>query len=85
MNDKNAAGDGRDEDQDREHDHSHDGNTIAPLPGELGIPNVAQRSRSPMSKKGLLAVGLLILSLVAATHDGIATLRRSFIVVCDEV
>ena len=46
---------------------AHDSNTIAPLPGEPGIPNVAERSRSPMSKKGLLAVGLLILSLVAVS------------------
>ena len=44
-----------------------DGNTIAPLPGEAGIPNVAERSRSPVSKKGLLAVGILILSLVAVS------------------
>ena len=45
----------------------HDGNTMAPLPGEPGIPNVAERSRSPMSRKGLLTVGLLILSLVAVS------------------
>jgi type IV secretion system protein VirB10 len=41
-----------------------DANTIAPLPGEAGIPNVAERQRISISKKGLLAVGLLILSLV---------------------
>ena len=33
-----------------------DGNTISPLPGEPGIPNVAARQRVSMSKKGLLAV-----------------------------
>ena len=27
-----------------------DGNTMEPLPGEPGIPNVAQRARVPMSK-----------------------------------
>ncbi len=43
------------------------GNTIAPLPGEPGIPNVAERSRTPTSKKGLLAVALLIVSLVAVS------------------
>ena len=42
-----------------------DGNTISPLPGEPGIPNVAARRRISMSRKGLLAVGLLIGSLVA--------------------
>lgn len=41
-----------------------DANTIAPLPGEVGIPNVAERQRISISKKGLLAVGLLVLSLV---------------------
>jgi type IV secretion system protein VirB10 len=39
-------------------------NSIAPLPGEAGIPNVAERQRISTSKKGLLAVGLLVLSLV---------------------
>jgi type IV secretion system protein VirB10 len=42
-----------------------DTNTISPLPGEPGIPNVAARQRTAMSKKGLLAVALLIGSLVA--------------------
>ena len=42
----------------------NDANTIAPLPGEAGIPNVAERQRIALSKKGLLAVGLLVLSLV---------------------
>jgi type IV secretion system protein VirB10 len=40
--------------------------TISPLPGELGIPNVAERQRGAMSRKGLLAVGLLVLSLILA-------------------
>jgi len=46
-------------------DPEADGNSIAPLPGEPGIPNVATRQRVSMSKKGLLAVALLIGSLVA--------------------
>ena len=46
-------------------DPAADGNTIAPLPGEPGIPNVATRHRTAMSRKGLLAVFLLIGSLVA--------------------
>jgi len=44
-----------------------DPNTLSPLPGEPGIPNVAQRSPSTLSRKGLLAVGLLIVSLVAVS------------------
>ena len=55
----------------------HDSNTIAPLPGEPGIPNVAERSRSPMSKKGLLAVGLLIFSLVAVSAFSIQRFASS--------
>ena len=46
-------------------DPDADGNTIAPLPGEPGIPNVATQRRTAMSRKGLLAVFLLIGSLVA--------------------
>ena len=42
-----------------------DTNAISPLPGEPGIPNVAARQRIALSKKGLLAVALLIGSLVA--------------------
>jgi type IV secretion system protein VirB10 len=44
--------------------HEGDPNVIAPLPGEAGIPNVAERQRISVSKKGLLAVGLLIATLV---------------------
>ena len=43
-----------------------DGNTISPLPGEHGIPNVATRQRVAMSKKGLLAGLLLIGTVVVA-------------------
>ncbi|HMN75954.1 MAG TPA: type IV secretion system protein VirB10 [Burkholderiaceae bacterium] len=46
-------------------DGAADGNSISPLPGEPGIPNVAARQRVSMSKKGLLAVALLIGSMVA--------------------
>jgi type IV secretion system protein VirB10 len=48
-------------------DDDADAKTLAPLPGEAGIPNVAARPRMQMSKKGLLAVGLLILSLAAVS------------------
>jgi type IV secretion system protein VirB10 len=43
------------------------GGGIEPLPGEAGIPDVAAPRRAPMSKKGLLAVALLILSLIAVS------------------
>lgn len=46
-------------------DATVDGNTISPLPGEPGIPNVAAQQSVSMSKKGLLAVALLIGSMVA--------------------
>ena len=46
-------------------DAQPDGNTITPLPGEPGIPNVAARPHLSMSKKGLLAAALFMLSLVA--------------------
>jgi len=42
------------------------GDTITPLPGEPGIPNVATRQRMAMSKKGLLAGVLLIGTVVVA-------------------
>ena len=57
--------DPRDVDPDLGAESAADGNTISPLPGEPGIPNVAARQRISMSKKGLLAVLLLICSLVA--------------------
>jgi type IV secretion system protein VirB10 len=44
---------------------SGDGNRIEPLPGEPGIPNVASRRRTSWSTKGLLAVALLLLSIIA--------------------
>ena len=42
-------------------------NGLTPLPGEPGIPNVAQASAGSVSKKGLLAVALLVFSLVAVS------------------
>ena len=54
----------RDHDPELAADQEADGNTIAPLPGELGIPNVATRQRIAMSKKGLLAAVLFIGTLV---------------------
>lgn len=57
--------DPRDQEPSLAADGAADGNSISPLPGEPGIPNVAARQRVSMSKKGLLAVALLIGSMVA--------------------
>ncbi|MFT3955761.1 MAG: type IV secretion system protein VirB10 [Piscinibacter sp.] len=54
-----------------------DGNTISPLPGEPGLPNVAARQRVSMSKKGLLAVVLLVGSLVAVAAFSIQRVSAS--------
>lgn len=42
-----------------------DSSAISPLPGEPGIPDVASRQGHTLSKKGLLAVALLLTSLTA--------------------
>jgi len=52
---------------DRADDSATGGSTLSPLPGESGIPSVAERTRTATSTKGLLAVGLLVVSLVAAS------------------
>jgi type IV secretion system protein VirB10 len=51
--------------------------TLAPLPGELGIPDVAAPRRLAVSKKGLLAVALLVLSLIAVSAFGIQRFSAS--------
>ena len=58
-------------------DAAADGNTISPLPGEPGIPNVATRQRMAVSTKGLLAVVLLIGSLVAVAAFAIQRFSAS--------
>ena len=64
---------------DHEHDQAAGGgsNTMSPLPGEPGIPDVAARPSSTLSTKGLLAVGLLILSLVAVSAFSIQRFASS--------
>lgn len=52
-------------------DSPQPGDGIAPLPGELGLPDVAAPRSSAISKKVLLAVALLIGSLVAVSAVGI--------------
>ena len=44
-----------------------DANAITPLEGEGGIPNVTQAKTSTLSRKGIVAVALLALSLVAVS------------------
>lgn len=55
--------------------------TLKPLPGEFGRPGVDAAPRSPISKKGLLAVGLLTGGLLAvsafAIHRFAASATRS--------
>jgi type IV secretion system protein VirB10 len=47
---------------------------IRPLPGEPGIPDVQARVRQTMSRKALLAVALLLLSIAAVAAFGLARL-----------
>lgn len=54
-----------------------DGNTMSPLPGELGIPNVAAAQGNSISKKGLLALILFLASLVAISAVGIQRFAAS--------
>ena len=42
-----------------------DGNSLSPLPGEPGIPNVTDKPRAAIEKKGLLAVAIATVSLIA--------------------
>ena len=55
--------------------------TFTPLPGEAGLPNVAARQRQPVSRKGVLAVVLLVSSSVIASAVAIqrctASARKS--------
>ncbi|KQW69855.1 type IV secretion system protein VirB10 [Methylibium sp. Root1272] len=50
---------------------------IEPLPGEPGIPNVAEAARPPWSKKGLVAVVLLVGSLIAVSAFSIQRFASS--------
>jgi len=44
-----------------------DANAITPLEGEAGIPNVTRAKTNTLSKKGIVAVALLVLSLGAVS------------------
>ncbi len=47
------------------------------LPGEAGIPNVAEATHNTMSRKGLLAVGLLVVSLIAVAGVSVSRFAAS--------
>lgn len=51
-----------------------DADRIQPLPGESGIPDVAGPARQPMSRKGLLALALLGLTVAVVVAPSIARL-----------
>jgi type IV secretion system protein VirB10 len=53
------------------------GNSIQPLPGEAGIPDVAAPPRQPMSKKGLLAAVLFALTVIGLIGFSIARFAAS--------
>lgn len=54
-----------------------DGNIISPLPGELGIPDVAAAQRTSISKKGLFALVLLLGGLIGVAAVGIQRFSAS--------
>ena len=49
-----------------------DANAITPLEGEAGIPNISQAKTGTLSKKGIAAVALLVLSLGAVSAVSIS-------------
>ena len=53
--------------KDNDDRHDADESTLSPLPGEAGIPSLTERTRAPVSRKGLFAVAFLVLSMVAVT------------------
>lgn len=55
-----------------------DENSMSPLPGEPGIPNIASAQSRSVSKKGLLALILFLASLVAISAVGIQRFAASW-------
>jgi type IV secretion system protein VirB10 len=52
--------------EDLNRDSDHRSGAMEPLPGEPGIPDVARPQRAKLSKRGLLAVALLLVLLLIA-------------------
>jgi type IV secretion system protein VirB10 len=52
-------------------------NTISPLPGELGIPDVSIRRHQSLSGKGLMAVGMLMFGLIGVSAFSIEKFTAS--------
>jgi type IV secretion system protein VirB10 len=75
--DPGSLGDAGESYEDRGRDDGRRVNTMSPLPGEPGIPDVTVRRRISLSGKGLLAVGLLLLSLVGVSAFSIQRFTAS--------
>ena len=73
--DPGSLGDAGESYEDHGRDDGRRVNTMSPLPGEPGIPDVTVRRRTSLSGKGLLAVGLLMLSLVGVSAFSIQLSR----------
>ena len=54
-----------------DHELADASNSISPLPGELGMPKVNEGTQTKFSRKGLLAVLLLMLMVIAVIAVGI--------------
>jgi len=54
-----------------------DSATLAPLPGERGIPDVLERQRTALSRKALVAAALLTTSLIAVSAISIERFAAS--------
>ena len=75
--DPGPLGDGGEIYQEHGRDEGRRVNTMSPLPGEPGIPDVSVRRQISLSGKGLLAVGLLMLSLVGVSAFSIQRFTAS--------
>ena len=75
--DPGSLGDAGESYEDHGRDDGRRVNTMSPLPGEPGIPDVTVRRRTSLSGKGLLAVGLLMLSLVGVSAFSIQRFTAS--------
>jgi len=69
---------GSDRDPDTPASQTPDGNSMAPLPGEAGIPDIATPTRPPMSRKTLFALALLVGTVVAVLVFSIHRFAASF-------
>jgi len=59
------------------HQLGQEDNAITPLPGEAGLPNVAASAKNSISLKGLLAIGLFVVTVAAMAVVSIQRYRGS--------